>query len=217
MQIYTGTCFGKDNHDLLKKYNLGLMHVTGFGWAPDKTHKKFPAAMDNGAFRCWQMGYPFNGELFEKRLQGNQKAGIKMDFIACPDIVTGGMDSLSFSMEWAQGRLRGAPRLALVVQDGMVPESHCITAYHRRPFNTIFVGGSVDFKWSTAAAWVAFAHKHSMRCHIGQVGKPEYISRARAMKADSIDSTSIIRNKSEAVLNEILNGVEDPLFDLLEG
>jgi hypothetical protein len=128
------------------------------------------------------------------------KCGLSADFIVCPDIVAGGMDSLDFSWSW-QKRLRPA-RLALAVQDGM--KFDIVDHLVAKAFTHIFVGGSVDWKWETAAEWVRVAHDRKMKCHIGKVGTLKNLRLAKLYGADSVDSTSWVRNDSWHIVEEFL-------------
>ena len=114
MQIYTGTCGGNEK-DLIeiKKLKLGFM----ISAEPDKKYKNYMCAIDNGAYMAWERGFPWSEKRFMELLEKCWTTGINAEFIVCPDIVQGGMDSYNFSISWAK-KLRPA-RLALAVQDGM--------------------------------------------------------------------------------------------------
>ena len=78
------------------------------------------------------------------------------------------------------------------------------------------VGGSVEWKWDTAKEWVDFAHDKEMKCHIGQVGQLHYLIRAYEYGADSVDSSSIVRNKSWGIIDkfkEATSGRQSGLFE----
>jgi hypothetical protein len=202
--IYTGTPGGSKEK---------LAHITrlGLGVAisaePSKEYKKLPCFIDNGAYEAWLRGMPWSSVRFLDLLERSWKCGISADFVVCPDIVCGGVDSLSFSLRWAE-KLRPA-RLALAVQDGMdfnvVNE---IPSY----FTHIFVGGSVDWKWQNAETWVHIAHTHKMKCHIGKVGTVMRLNYAKSIGADSVDSTSWVQNDSWHILEEFLNPGQENLF-----
>jgi len=178
----------------LRQLKLGIMIASTPADRPYAKWKEFPCALDNGAFRCFQKGYPFQENIFLGTMEKCFALNICLDFIVCPDIVAGGEQSLDFSMEWATKRLIGAPNLALAVQDGMTEEM--IDQYVLKHFSHIFVGGSVEWKWETAQKWVQFAHKNKKECHIGQVGQQRYLRHALHINADSVDSTSLVRHKS---------------------
>ena len=125
--------------------------------------------------------------------------GIKPLFIVCPDIVAGGLESLEFSLSWVDKI--AYDKIALVVQDGMTPWDVWPVI---DKFQYLFIGGSVDWKWSTAEDWVQFAHASGVPCHIGQCGKLEYLREAKRIGADSVDSTSWPVNNSWHIVIDFL-------------
>jgi hypothetical protein len=201
MKIYTGTCSGK-KLEIMRKHNIGMMI------SPSPTYKLskkddytgIRCALDNGAFRCHQRGYPFNEKLFYETLDECYSLKIDLDFIVCPDIVQGGEKSLDFSVEWARTKLKTVRNLALVVQDGMTVQM--VDAYVLSLFHIIFIGGSVEWKWETADVWTKFAHKNNKKVHIGQVGQLRYLKFAEHIGVDSVDSTSFVRNDSWNVIKK---------------
>lgn len=204
MEIYTGNAFGK-KLEKVKEHGLGIMISTSPTVKPSKEFSQVPCALDNGAFSAWAKGYPFPEKAFMDTLEECYKQNIPLDFIVCPDIVAGGQKSLEFSIKWAShGYLSTAPRLALVVQDGM--ETNMIDSWVLSLFTHIFVGGTVEWKWETADKWVRFAHQAGKKCHIGQVGQLRYLNFADHVRADSVDSTSITRNESWAVIEKYKGG-----------
>jgi len=214
MQVYTSNCYG-NALEQARAHDLGILVAStgATGWGPDKAWKGIPCALDNGAFQCWQRGFPFMERAFFKALEGCYAAGLSLDFIVCPDLVAQGQRSLKYSMEWATERLRGG-NLALAVQDGVTPKDVSLfTPWHH--FTHIFVGGTLDWKWQTAPQWVEFAHQHGIRCHIGRCGTLKNLRRALSCGADSVDSSSFARNNSWHILREFQNGHAD-LFDSSE-
>ena len=129
--------------------------------------------------------------------------GINLDFIVVPDIMASGKRSLDFSLEWATGRLKTAPNLALAVQDGLEPHD---VAPHLGLFTHLFVGGSVEWKWSTVGQWVELAHSKGLKCHVGQVGKLDRLELCESLRVDSIDSTSWPVNSSWHIVEAFTAG-----------
>jgi len=221
MQIYTATCAG-DKLEKVKHYGLGIMISPSPNFLPRKAFveehegvvvNKVPCALDNGAFQAYKKGYPFQESLFLQTIENCYALSITLDFIVCPDIVGGGRRSLEFSLEWTERKLRGTPRLALVVQnDGITKESplqlrqdmtpEMLSQYDLTAFSHLFIGGSVEWKWQTADSWVRFAHEIGKKCHIGQVGQLRYLKFSDHIKADSVDSTSLVRNGSWHIVEE---------------
>lgn len=203
MKIYTGITGGEKLKTVIE-YGLGTMISPSPTRQPSAGLKETSCALDNGAFRCWQRGYPFMESHFLRCLNKCYEIGIDLDFIVCPDIVTGGLDSLDFSMEYSTTKLKTARNLALAVQDGM--EDWQVAQHRFDNFTHIFVGGTVDWKWNTAETWVGFAHERGLKCHIGRCGTIDRLMYAESIGADSVDSTSFARNDSWHIIDELRNG-----------
>ncbi len=199
MKIYTGDTGGQ-KFNILKELGLGVMISSTPGSLPHKEIKETFCALDNGAFSCYRKGYPFMEDVFLRTLSDAYKKNIPLDFIVCPDIVAGGKDSLSLSLTWANNQLRTAPRLALVVQDGLNPKD--IGHYNLKRFTHLFVGGTKGWKWKTAKQWVDYGHDNGKKVHIGQCGRLEYLLTAYQYGADSCDSTSFTVNNSWHIIEE---------------
>jgi hypothetical protein len=215
MLVYTGNAYAEDDLDNIQQLGMGIMlAASSAGYKPDKKHRAVPCALDNGAFQCWQRGFPFMADVFRSALADAYKAGLILDFIVTPDIVAGGQRSLDYSISWAQGELLTAQRLALAVQDGIGPEQVRNTGLVRR-FTYIFVGGTEDWKWSTGEMWVKFAHDYGLKCHIGRCGTLERLMLAASWGTDSVDSTNFVRNKSWHVVEEFHRKQTLPLFGVL--
>lgn len=212
MQIYTSNCYGEDL-ERVRQLGMGIMIASsGSGFMPTKEYKDLPCALDNGAFQCWTRGYPFMDRFFWHTLEKCYSLGLELNFVVCPDLVACGQESLLFSMRYATDRLRGCARLALAVQDGMTPE---MVQNHTEngQFSCIFVGGTLDWKWQTAAEWVRFAHDSGSKCHIGRCGTIEALERAASIGADSVDSASFVRNDAWEIIERFRTGQAHPLFD----
>ena len=194
MKIFTGTCGGEYKLGKVEELKLGIMVSPSVTKPPNKDFSKFKCCLDNGAFRNWQRGYPFMESSFFACMEKCHKVGIDLHFIVCPDIVTGGKDSLAFSMEYARTKLKTAQNLALAVQDGVTPKD--VSNEYLGNFTHIFVGGTREWKWETADEWVKYAHSKDLKCHIGRCGTLDRLEYARDMGADSVDSTNMARNDS---------------------
>jgi len=206
MLIYTGNSDG-EKIIKCKDLGLGIMISSSSMIRTNKKWSKLSCALDNGAFRCWQRGYPFQEWAFMDQLKACYCNGIDLDFIVCPDIVAGGKRSLDFSLDWISGKLFTVPRLALVVQDGMTIRDVKNTSIFTRFPNVshIFIGGTEKWKWETAQEWSDFAHNNNKRLHIGRCGTLPHLKRAKEVGADSVDSTSFTRNDSWNIVEEFLN------------
>ncbi|KKM07916.1 hypothetical protein LCGC14_1729170, partial [marine sediment metagenome] len=179
MQIYTGITGDPRKLAQIRDYGLGIMISSHPGVSIPKDLSGIPCALDNGAFSAWQNDYPFDEYAFLKTMSKCRVKKINLDFIACPDIVAGGQRSLNFSLMWRK-RLT-IDNIALVVQDGMEPK-HTVNCNYAQ-FSHIFIGGTPDWKWATAAEWVNQAHVMGMKCHIGQCGTVDRLRRAKELGA----------------------------------
>lgn len=203
MRIYTGQTSGEKLKPILQ-LKMGVMISSSPTSSPSKELNETYCALDNGAFSCYKKGYPFMADIFIKTLNSCFKNNTYLDFIVCPDIIAGGLDSLAFSLEWTNSKLlRTAPRLALVLQDGMKPKH--LGSLNR--FTHLFVGGSVEWKWKTAPEWTNFAHDNGKQLHIGQCGKIESLLRAYEIGADSVDSVSFTRNNKFSIVSEFYDKI----------
>lgn len=142
-----------------------------------------PYALDNGAWTAFQRKEPFDVPAFQRAVD---MFGERADWVVIPDIVAGGLASLDFSLSWID-RLGGCKRLLLAVQDGMTADSI-------RPFLSdrvgIFIGGSTDWKLTTAIEWGQLAHEVGCYMHVGRVNTVRRIRLCAAAGADSFDGTS---------------------------
>ena len=160
--------------------DLGYREITQRHELPPR---RKPWALDNGAFGDWRAGRPFDAEQFRAALTATQSC-TRPDWVAVPDRVAAGRDSLSLSLQWVDECARYAAPY-LVVQDGM-SEADVLAAIE--PFAGLFVGGTLQWKLATSASWVRLAHEHGRQLHIGRVGTPKRVAWARRIGADSIDS-----------------------------
>lgn len=203
MLIYTGNAYG-DDLEHVKRLGMGIMLASSAStYKPDKAHAAVPCALDNGAFQAWRRGFPFQADVFRATIAAAYKAGLTLDFIVCPDIVAGGKRSLDYSIRWATGELETCGRLALAVQDGMTTQDVAeIGSAALARFTHVFVGGTEDWKWTTAAEWVRWAHARKLRAHIGRCGTLDRLRYAQSIGADSVDSTNFVRNKAWRIVEE---------------
>jgi hypothetical protein len=118
------------------------------------------------------------------------KFGESADWIVVPDIVTGGLRSLDYSLSWLE-KLRGLPTpLLLAVQDGMEPND---VRELLSPAVGIFIGGSTEWKEETADQWGRLARRRNCYLHVGRVNSQRRIGICNAAGANSFDGTSASR------------------------
>lgn len=166
--------------------------------------------VDNGAFSAWKNEREWDAEHFVKTAEKFANSRKKPDFIVVPDKVACGLDSLDHSLDWLDKMPEGDYRRYLAVQDGM-DEFHVENVID--DFGGLFVGGTIDWKYSTAKHWIKLAHNHNLPCHIGRVGTVDRIIWAARIGADSIDSSSWAMNgtydylkaaQKQTILDEVI-------------
>lgn len=148
---------------------------------------------DNGVFKLWDRKGPMRPEQFDadgymRRVERAYAVG-RPYLAVVPDLIAAGNASIDFSMSWRSRLPREWP-LYLAVQDGMDAErvENLIAC---DLFAGIFLGGSTAFK-ATAPMWCAMAHKYGARFHYGRCSSIKTWNRARAMGADSVDSSQML-------------------------
>lgn len=158
-----------------------LLSPTGCGLDP----VGFRYGLDNGAWTAHQQKKPFDGDLFRAALV---KVGPDADWVVVPDIVCGGLESLTVSLQWLPECLRHCSKALIAVQDGF-------TVDQIEPLVTprvgLFVGGSTEWKESTMHLWGALAKKHRAWCHVGRVNSARRIRLCGLAGVDSFDGTSV--------------------------
>jgi hypothetical protein len=147
----------------------------------------FKYALDNGAWTAYQQKKPFNVELFKKLVEN---LGAGADWVACPDIVAGGLESLAFSMSWLPWCLARVRLVLIPVQDGMTADD---VRPLLGPLVGIFVGGTTEWKLETLPVWGRLAAETGCYLHIGRVNSAKRIKACAFVGADSFDGTSASR------------------------
>lgn len=163
-------------------WELGIGECTARGELPPRRHPWF---YDNGAFGDWKAGRAFDEAQFVADVEAIERSGDAPRWLVLPDLVARGLDSLAESAHWVP-RLAPVAPLYLAVQDGMATADIEPLASQ---LAGLFVGGTLEWKIATGAAWVRAAHAHGLACHIGRVGTEDRIAWARRIGADSIDSS----------------------------
>ena len=203
MRAYCGQTRSQTLSDRLAAARIGECTVRG----ELLSRMRSPWFYDNGAYRDWKDGREFNSMRFERDMRrisyshGNPAARLvddgSPDFVVLPDLVAKGPESLRFTAEW-RWYTRDLPSY-VAVQDGMTESTvarfldDAISS--EVPYVGLFVGGTLEWKLDTSAAWVRFAHARGLRCHIGRVGVPDRVLWAHEIGADSIDSCLPIMHK----------------------
>jgi hypothetical protein len=177
----TGT---RRNLDALRAAGWGLL-VSATG--PHRT-EGFPTyAIDNGAWTAYVQRRPWDERAFVAVVE---KLGAGAEFIAAPDIVAGGLQSLRLSEQWLP-RLDGIGRRRLIpVQDGV--QDGDVGPLLGPPVG-VFVGGTTPWKLTTMASWARLARERNAYCHVGRVNSARRIRMCALAGVDSFDGTSASR------------------------
>jgi hypothetical protein len=182
MIFITGDTRAKEFVAILQQHGWGRMVID----QKIQSYNGEPWAFDNGAYRDYLAGEPFNQWQFLRRLSMAESLG-RPYLAIVPDKVGAGRDSLDISNHWrVRPELDNGWPWYLAVQDGMsvhdVEDSLTSFAY-----NGLFLGGSTLFK-RTARTWSELAHKYGTKFHYGRAGTPMKIRHAATVGADSCDS-----------------------------
>lgn len=197
MIVYTSTCVSEADLQSVEEHGMGILFAaTSSRFLPTKrvVGRGIPIALDNGAFSCWAAGHGWVEAAFTNLIKHCVSIGLgkEIKWMVAPDIVMGGNASLEKSVHWARHHLDGW-RCLLAVQNGMTPAK---IHRHMKHFAGVFVGGNIEWKWTTAKEWTEYAHSLGKICHIGRAGETADLHRAEMLGADSADSSSFVRNKT---------------------
>jgi hypothetical protein len=197
VQVYLGQT---RSHLLIESFNnQGLFgEMTSRGEFPPR---RFPWAYDNGAFKDWMAGKPFNRQVFVDEIAEIKEFITPPDFIVLPDIVGGGERSLDFSFEWISSLIGIAP-LYLAVQDGMDSRHLEDVADY---IAGILVGGTLSWKLQTGESWVHCAHVLKKKAHVGRAGTANRAAWCKRIGADSLDSALPLWSKGN--LDRFMEGL----------
>lgn len=188
--------------------NLAALEGTGFRLllTPDTYGAELgwehEFAVDNGAWGAHQRGEAWDAGRF-MHLVARVGMDVCCEWVALPDIVAGGMESLRLSRAWLGFVGQLTRRCLIPVQDGMRPED-VAEAFGDwiGPRLGIFVGGTTDWKLATMREWAAFARERNAWCHVARVNTRARIRQCADAGVDSFDGTSATRFADTAPLIE---------------
>lgn len=116
-----------------------------------------------------------------------QQEGALPLFVVVPDVPYNGERSRVLSAKHRHVlRYETDSPLAVAVQDGMTPDD--LDGY-----DAVFVAGSTEWKWSTAAMWCQEAKARGMWAHVARVNTIRRVRYCIDIEADSADGTGIWR------------------------
>ena len=180
-------------HDLGEQFpgRIGMLFSPG----GERSPKRLPYALDNGAFGAWKQGLPFDELAWLSLLDwSNRYAPPKWALV--PDTVGHRPSTL---LQWAKYYpvVHGRGLIpAFAVQDGMVARDVPKEAH------VIFVGGSTEWKWDTAEMWC----KSFPRVHVARVNTVRKLRLCAEWGAESVDGTGWFHHEQRAGLIEFLSG-----------
>lgn len=162
-------------------------HTHGYCWTPTKmTPHDTPFILDNGAWRAFARNEPWDVDAFVGRLSQLDSMPRPPDFVVLPDVVTNPEQTVERATQWAG--VIDQPT-ALPVQDGIEPK-RAVDVCDRLDAETLFVGGTVQWKRRSAEKFVNAAHEHGFDCHLARPG-PKGLVWADEIGADSVDTSRI--------------------------
>jgi hypothetical protein len=167
-----------------------------------KTSHCYTYALDNGAFKSWLNKTPWDKNAFYALLERSRdwKAA---DFVVLPDIIGGGLKSLRLSLEHLDRVKSYDYPVYLPIQEGIpVNRIHDICD----DIDGVFLGGeTMQFKRKIGPKLSELSDELGLKFHIGKIGTIKNIEWAKEIGADSIDSSSVARNKTWNVLDILVN------------
>jgi hypothetical protein len=194
MKVYLAVGGNKRIHQFAQKYNCGWL-MTPYNCRNPPLG--LPYCNDNGKFRV------YSEELKGNRIEWKEQQFFKFldrypnyDFVVVPDVVCpeDPLDSLNLSLQYVNSIKR--PRY-LAVQDGMTME---MVRYHLHKFDGIFIGGSLEWKFTNAHMWADIAKLYKIKCHAGRVGTWEGLDHMDRCGVDTVDSSTASRNNDPRCL-----------------
>lgn len=220
MNVYLGQTRSRS---LIRRIvGLGFGECTQRGEVPPR---RLPWFLDNGAFRDWTKGAPFDDAAFTKTVEAAKQVTVPPRFVVVPDLVARGLDSLRFSLGWVDALSDALDcRRFLAVQDGMSWDDVWPVLGDSMEFNGVFVGGTQKWKVATSPMWVDRC-KGLVPVHIGRIGTPKQVEWARMIGPDSVDSCAPLWDETSfrsfvAALNEsttcMFSGEQPRLFERMD-
>lgn len=167
---------------LAGKYPGQLGHLFSPG-AQRGPYEFMPYALDNERFSAWAHKKAWDRSKWIALLEWARLSGQRPLWALVPDVVA---DKDATLRDWAEYapivKSYGWP-LAFAVQDGMEPVDVPSDA------DVIFVGGTTEWKWRTAAMWCSAFQ----RVHVGRVNTWKRLVDADRAGAESVDGTGWTR------------------------
>lgn len=180
---YSSRCSGR-TADALRDAGWGMLLAPGS--RPPRPYPGMPWCLDNGAWTAHTQGTPWDDAGFRRLVS---EWGVGADWIAAPDIVMGGDESLRRSLSWLD-ELMPLGVVLVPVQDGMTADD---LRPHVGPRVGIFVGGSAVWKEASLPMWGSLCADRGAHLHVARVNSARRIALCAAVGAHSIDGSSVSR------------------------
>jgi hypothetical protein len=180
----TGT---RRNLAALRAHGWGLLVSRAGRWRTEGFER---ICGDNGAWADFHAGREFDADAYERFLDWLAAEPVTPDWLVLPDIVAGGLASLSLSLRYLNRCRAVAPLVLISVQDGMTAAD---VAPLVGPQVGIFLGGSTSWKLDRMAAWGEFCASRGVHYHVARVNTAKRMFMAIAAGASSIDGSSASR------------------------
>lgn len=177
MRTYVPINGNKAFDNLAREHPDRLGHIISPSYY-QKPKKGIPFILDNDAFGCWRDKKPFDSKAWITMLKRVEDTGLEPEWVIIPDVVCD--KDATLSSWWFYRQFTSWSR-AFVLQDG-------ITLEELPDADIYFLGGSTDFKWSTARYWC----EKLPRVHIGRVRSMK-IHFCERIGAESCDGSGWLR------------------------
>jgi hypothetical protein len=162
---------------------IGHLYSPRPGRVPTGPYDFLPFALDNGAFRAYVSGAPWDEDGWLKTLAWARLSGQRPRWAIVPDVVG---DKSATLLSWRRfyGKISayGWP-CAFAVQDGMCSGDIPSDA------DVVFVGGSTEWKWANYRRWCG----EFPRVHVGRVNSYRRLWDCHEAGAESVDGTGWFR------------------------
>ena len=167
---------------------------------------EFDFVLDNGAYVAWKNGTKWDEKKW-LRLAKRISKKERVQWAVVPDVVTDREATLRSYQRWAGFmKYQLGFRLAMAVQDGMTPTDIPTDDGDSIGPDTIFVGGSTEWKWRVLHIWVkAFPH-----VHVGKVNSLKQLTAAHDAGAESIDGSGFSFAPQRKALRQFHNLIKTP-------
>lgn len=168
---------------LAGRYDGGIGHLYSPGAEPLAPWPFLPYALDNGAYGAYTNKTEWDVSAWRALLGWAGSCGQRPLWALVPDVVEQKDATIDLWHKHVGEVKASGFRPAFAVQDGMLPTDVPEDA------DVIFIGGTFDWKWATAAMWcAAFPH-----VHIGRVNTLRWLRVAAKHGAKSVDGTGWFR------------------------